>query len=101
MQAMYLYLKKDLGLDEKFCRSRSESELDRDGAKTIVRKFLSQGVVLRSQSVLDLGAGLGAMSEELVLQGAKTFAIEPGSAWAALAQRREGGMADFTRFITL
>jgi len=37
---------------------------------------------------LDLGAGLGAMSEELLLNGAVVTALEPGAAWADLTRRR-------------
>jgi ubiquinone/menaquinone biosynthesis C-methylase UbiE len=88
--AMYLYALKDLGLTEDFSKARATSENQRGGPKAVVGELERRGITLTDRSVLDLGAGLGGMSEELVLQGANTFAIEPGIAWGSLAQRRAG-----------
>ena len=87
---MYLYLSNDLGLSEEFATTRSRSESERAIAGDVIRFLWDRNVEVRGKDVLDLGAGLGAMSEELVLQGARTSAIEPGSAWAAVAKRRAG-----------
>jgi ubiquinone/menaquinone biosynthesis C-methylase UbiE len=88
--ATYLYLKNDLGLSKELCEDRTATELDRFGPKSIIWHLGSYGIEVRGRSVLDLGAGLGSMSEELVLQGATTFAIEPGEAWASICERRAG-----------
>lgn len=88
--AMYLYLKEDLGLSEEFSRKRSIQEIERTGPKSILGEMARLGVEVAGRRVLDLGAGLGGLSEELVLQDATTFSVEPGSSWASLAERRAG-----------
>lgn len=86
--AMRLYLTDDLGVSANVAAARARSELDRKIPKSVVRSLLDSGVCIRGRSVLDLGAGLGGLSEELVLNGAHVTALEPGAAWAALTTRR-------------
>ena len=86
--AMRLYLIDDLGISADVATQRARSELDRKIPKSVVRSLSNSGVLIEGQSVLDLGAGLGGLSEELVLNGARVTALEPGAAWAALTTRR-------------
>ena len=87
-EAMRVYLADDLGVSEDIARSRAEQELQRRIPKAAVAALTSAGVVLKDADVLDLGSGLGAMSEELALCGARVVSLEPGAAWASLPRRR-------------
>ena len=88
-EAMRLYLVKDLGLSDDVARRsrRGVGAKDRDHHRQIANcnEYPDEGA-----DILDLGAGLGAMSEELTLRGARVVALEPGKNWAALARRRAG-----------
>jgi ubiquinone/menaquinone biosynthesis C-methylase UbiE len=86
--AWRLYMTEDLGISLSVAARRARSELDRDIPKSVLRSLSVSGVSVKGRSVLDLGAGLGGMSEELVLNGAHVTALEPGEAWAALTRRR-------------
>lgn len=89
-EAMRLYLLQDLGLDNDFANARAEKELLRSIPGSVARLLADAGIEVAFKEVLDLGAGLGGMSEELILRGAKVTAVEPGAAWAALTHRRVG-----------
>jgi ubiquinone/menaquinone biosynthesis C-methylase UbiE len=90
-QAIYRYLVDDLGQPEASARRRADAEAARARPKAVLSNDLGRrGITVEGMHVLDLGAGLGALSEELVLRGASVFAIEPGQAWASLAERRAG-----------
>jgi SAM-dependent methyltransferase len=86
--ATRLYLVEDLGLDESFARIRAQQEVQRKVAVAAANSLSAAGVLIADSDVLDLGSGLGAMSEELVLRGAHVVALEPGAAWANLTRRR-------------
>jgi len=86
--ATRLYMVEDLGLDPRFAERRSQQELQRKIPKAVLHLLLKAGVVIEGRDVLDLGAGLGALSEELLLNGARLHSLEPGAAWANLTRRR-------------
>ena len=70
------------------------AELARTIQKDVVRYLLSQGINVREMTILDLGAGLGGLSAELLHCGAHVIAIEPGQHWRRIAannMRRFGG----------
>jgi len=86
--AMRLYLIDDLGLSEEVARARAEQEQHRKIAVSVATSLAAAGIRLDGVKALDLGAGLGAMSEELVLRGADVVSLEPGANWARLTRRR-------------
>lgn len=86
--AMRRYLEEDLGLNTTFARARAENELIRKIPAFVLRTLSDERIDIFQKDVLDLGAGLGGMSEELVLRGARVTSLEPGKAWASLTQRR-------------
>ena len=88
-EAMRLHLVKDLGLSNDVARRRAAEESQRKIAVATVGS-LAENIQIQGADVLDLGAGLGAMSEELALRGARVVALEPGKNWADLARRRVG-----------
>lgn len=87
-EAMRLYLIEDLGLDDTTATTRAHLELTRKTAIVAIEALEQTGIKVSGLEVLDLGSGLGAVSEELVLRGARVVALEPGAAWANLTQRR-------------
>ena len=87
-EAMRIYLTADLGIEATAATQRARSELDRNIPKSVIRSLAANGLKVTGMDVLDLGAGLGAMSEELVLNGAHVTALEPGEAWGSLTRRR-------------
>jgi ubiquinone/menaquinone biosynthesis C-methylase UbiE len=88
LEAMRMYMTMDLGIESTAATQRARAELDRNIPKSVVSSLASRGISISGRNVLDLGAGLGGMSEELVLNGAQVTALEPGGAWAALTKRR-------------
>jgi SAM-dependent methyltransferase len=86
--ACYLYLTGDLGIDNATARQRADLELSRKIQKSVVEELAAGGISVADSVVLDLGSGLGAMSEELVLCGANVTALEPGAAWAKITRER-------------
>jgi len=88
LEAMRVCLAVDVGLPEKFAAQRAREELDRRIPKKVIRVLADNGINVAGVEALDLGSGLGAMSEELLLNGAIVTALEPGMAWADLTRRR-------------
>lgn len=86
--AMRFYLSADLGLGDEVARARADQELLRKTAIAALDTISATGVSIAHTDVLDLGSGLGAVSEELVIRGARVIALEPGAAWASLTRRR-------------
>jgi SAM-dependent methyltransferase len=87
-EAMRRYLVEDCGIDSGVATKRANAELSRRIPIDVIDFLSTAGIQVKERIVLDLGAGLGAMSEELVVRGAHVTALEPGAAWAALTQRR-------------
>ncbi len=87
-EAMRLYLTEDLGLKDEFAKNRAEIELQRTIPISVIDSLAASGISVTNADVLDLGAGLGGMSEELVIRGARVTALEPGAAWGNLTRRR-------------
>ena len=87
-QAMRLHLIEDLGISDGIATNRASLELARKIPSSVVRSLADAGITVRGKDVLDLGAGLGGMSEELVVCGARVTALEPGAAWASFTKRR-------------
>ncbi|HEU5293992.1 MAG TPA: hypothetical protein VFU71_04310, partial [Burkholderiaceae bacterium] len=85
--AMRLYMEADLGLGADVAARRARAEHARAIPKAVLRALAASAIDVRDRAVLDLGAGLGAMSEELLLAGARVYALEPGEAWARLTKR--------------
>lgn len=88
LEAMRVCLAVDVGLPETFAAQRARKELHRRIPKNVIRLLADNGINVAGLEALDLGAGLGAMSEELLLNGAVVTALEPGAAWADLTRRR-------------
>ncbi len=87
-EAMRSYLMQDLGIAPDRAESRAREEVLRKIPRSVAEALSNIGVKFSGKSVLDLGAGLGGMSEELLLRGAEVTALEPGEAWACLTERR-------------
>lgn len=86
--AMYAYLTLDLGIEPTPAEGRALAELSRETPKHVLAFLAHHGINIAGREVLELGAGLGGMSEELVLNGAIVTALEPGGAWARIADAR-------------
>lgn len=78
----------DLGIKEDSATDRADEELRRKIPVAVIKFLSDAGIRVAGSDVLDLGAGLGGMSEELLTRGARVTALEPGAAWANLARRR-------------
>lgn len=87
-EAMRRYLVEDLGIEAAAAEARASQELERGIPKNVLASLAARGIRVDGLDVLDLGAGLGGMSEELLLQGARVVSLEPGSNWAELTRRR-------------
>ncbi len=87
-EAMRLYMVADLGIPEETADRRAMQEIERGSAVAAARELERAGVRIDGADTLDLGAGLGTMSEELLLRGANIIALEPGAAWANIVRRR-------------
>ncbi|HTT12750.1 MAG TPA: methyltransferase domain-containing protein [Burkholderiaceae bacterium] len=98
-EAVRQYLHEDLGQSEQRAADRAQDELNRKIPRTALDYLTNVGIAIQGKTVLDLGAGLGGMSEELVLRGANVVALEPGGAWADLAARRVGRHAGSFRLL--
>jgi SAM-dependent methyltransferase len=85
---MYRYLRQDLGQPEEIARRRADIELENRIGQDLCEEIVRLGVHLEGQRVLDLGAGLGGLSEALARQGARVVSVEPGAAWRFVAARR-------------
>jgi SAM-dependent methyltransferase len=79
---------EDLGLAGSLAVARAEREARRDIPSAVLNSLAHAGIAVTDREVLDLGAGLGGMSEALVLAGARVSAVEPGAAWAEVARKR-------------
>jgi 2-polyprenyl-3-methyl-5-hydroxy-6-metoxy-1,4-benzoquinol methylase len=68
-------------------------ELSRGFASEILNYLASEGIDIRTGRMMDLGAGLGMLSEEAAVRGANPVAVEPGSGYReiALDRIRRGG----------
>ena len=86
--AMYAYLTLDLGIKPAQAEERAQSELARKIPKSVLNYLTEQGISVTGRDVLELGAGLGGMSEELLLNGARLKVLEPGGAWAGITKAR-------------
>ncbi|MGE3783147.1 MAG: class I SAM-dependent methyltransferase [Alphaproteobacteria bacterium] len=86
--AMYRYLREDLGLPESVSRDRADAEISGRVGKAFCDACENASIRLAGNLVLDLGSGLGALSEELARRHARPVALEPGAAWRRLAAKR-------------
>jgi len=87
-EATRLYLTHDLGVADEIARARANQELQRRIPVAACDALAAAGIKIAGAEILDLGSGLGGMSEELVIRGARVIALEPGAAWASLTRRR-------------
>ncbi len=68
-------------------------ELSRNFASGTLNYLATEGIDIRRARLMDLGAGLGMLSEEAAVRGAIPIAVEPGSGYReiALDRIRRGG----------
>ncbi len=76
---MYRYLRNDLGLSEAVAQARAQSEVAGEFSRNSCDGCEAATGLLLGKVVLDLGAGLGGMSAEMVRRGAIVLGIEPGA----------------------
>ncbi len=88
--ALEAYFVRVLGRPRKEVDELIDQELSRAIAKSILPELRNNNVPFVGQSVLDMGAGLGALSQELKLAGADVVSVEPGEVWRGIARRRIG-----------
>ncbi len=86
--AMYRYLREDLGLSESVSRDRAAAEISGRIGQGFCDGCEKVGIRFSGKLVLDLGSGLGSLSEELVHRRAHPIALEPGTAWRHLTAKR-------------
>lgn len=65
-----------------------EKELSRTVGTWVFDTLVANGIDVKGKRVLDMGAGLGAVSVEAVERKAIPVAVEPGSGWREIAQER-------------
>jgi len=85
-EAMYRYLAIDLGVQRAVAESRATAEVN--GNMRRCDELADAGFVFKERRFLDIGAGLGGLSVELVKHGAKVIAVEPARAWCSLIAER-------------
>lgn len=86
-ESIYRYMTVDLGLPAKLAADRAAAEIGGAGGYAC-DEYEMAGLSFAGAQVLDLGAGLGGLSQELLRRGAKVISLEPGAAWRRLAARR-------------
>lgn len=86
--AMRVCLSEVLGRSDRDVDPLIKEELDRSIPKNVLKHLTESGIALSGKRVLDLGAGLGGLTEELSLHDAHVVAIEPGQHWGQLARDR-------------
>ena len=86
--AMTSYLGGALGWQKKDISDRIHRELTREIPLGVLSILSEAGLEVQGKTVLDLGSGLGALSSELALRGARVLAVEPAAAWRAITAAR-------------
>jgi 2-polyprenyl-3-methyl-5-hydroxy-6-metoxy-1,4-benzoquinol methylase len=86
--AMFRYLVEDLGLPESDGRARAQRELSGAIGLNVCNELAKMGIAISGKRVLDLGAGMGGLSTELVRRGAIVVGLEPGAGWCQIAADR-------------
>lgn len=86
--AMRVCLSDVLGRSPSDVALLISEELERVIPQNVVRHLTDCGIELTGKRVLDLGAGLGGLSEELAIHEASVVALEPGLHWGQLARDR-------------
>ncbi len=86
--AMYRYLTEDLGLNSEWADERARAEVDRCGAARFCDELEASGIRISGQRILDLGAGLGALTAELASRGGWVVGVEPAEGWRKIARDR-------------
>ena len=94
--AMYQYLREDLGLSESVAKNRALSEIQGTIGRMACDECEEAGLTFQAKKVLDLGAGLGGLSAEIVRRGALLIAIEPANGWRGLAAKRLAAIGNGT-----
>ncbi len=85
---MGYYLREVLGRTPTAVQQLTELELNRGIGRSMVNYLAETKISIKGRRVLDLGAGLGAVSSELALHGAQVVALEPGRSWRAIVAER-------------
>jgi 2-polyprenyl-3-methyl-5-hydroxy-6-metoxy-1,4-benzoquinol methylase len=86
--AMKNYMVKALGRDPREVQALIQMDLERKIPTNALEYLDSLGIPVRGKRVLDLGAGLGAVSHEFQRIGAVVVAMEPGEVWRGVVKRR-------------
>jgi 2-polyprenyl-3-methyl-5-hydroxy-6-metoxy-1,4-benzoquinol methylase len=74
-------------IDEAVAQDTSR-ELSREIASRTLDYLCSEGIDIRRGRIMDLGAGLGMLSEEAAVRGGNPVAIEPGIGFREIALER-------------
>ena len=84
-----------LGRPPSSAASRIQVEILRTIPRAILDDLASRGMGIANTRVLDLGAGLGGLSQEINERGGLAFSVEPDSEWREIVRERvsQGGVA--------
>ena len=83
------YMTDKCGLaDTPVLKDSIDRELSRRVARTTFDFLAMRRISVEGARVLDLGAGLGTLSTEAAVRGARPVALEPGNGWRQIASDR-------------
>jgi len=87
--AVHYYMCGKLGRSQQEADRRTQLELERGLARETLDMLAAYGLTVEGKRVLDIGAGMGAMTTEIACRGAAAvMGIEPDAAWRLLARDR-------------
>lgn len=88
IRSMVIQASSDPREIEQSVRVDTARELTRNLASGILDYLATEGIDIRHARMMDLGAGLGMVSEEAAIRGANPVAVEPGRGYREIALER-------------